>query len=67
MQDVYLLLTRGRSPEAPLWPLRPAQIIAEFMQASADLGMESLSPCRDSLRHGGASEDLLTKTRSIAE
>eukprot|EP00973_Karenia_brevis_P011048 1495612-Karenia_brevis.AAC.1 len=67
MESVYLLLVRGRPPDARLWPLEPAHIIAKFMQACMELGMDSLSPTRYSLRHGGASEDLLNKTRSLPE
>eukprot|EP00973_Karenia_brevis_P065592 9120330-Karenia_brevis.AAC.1 len=31
------------------------------------LDLSALNPCRYALRHGGASEDLLTKTRSVAD
>ena len=42
-----------------------AETAEAFREACLALGLEALKPCRYGLRHGGASEDILTKTRTI--
>ena len=64
--DLLAHLVRNRHPESPLWPLSPVEIISNFQTACASLGLQHLSPCRYSLRHGGASDDLLTLRRDLA-
>ncbi len=38
-----------------------------FLSACLELGLEVLSPCLYRLRHGGASEDLLSRQKSISD
>eukprot|EP00973_Karenia_brevis_P038145 5259176-Karenia_brevis.AAC.1 len=52
---------------AKLWPVDSGQVITTFQAACNQLGLDALQPTRYSLRHGGASEDLYTKSRTIAE
>ena len=61
------VLVSGRSPEAPLWTLNGADIIRDLNAAIVGLGLEHLEISRYSLRHGGASHDLLSGARSRAE
>ena len=42
-----------------------AETAEAFREACLALGLEALKPCRYGLRHCGASEDILTKTRTI--
>ena len=61
------LLKANRPPDARLWTISGARVIQLFLQAVAVLGMSLLAPVRYSLRHGGASDDILTKRRSLLE
>ncbi|WP_248793382.1 hypothetical protein, partial [Escherichia coli] len=54
-----------RPPAGPLWPNSAIETIDLFAAAVSFLGLESLNPSRYSLRHGGASEDILSKARSV--
>jgi hypothetical protein len=64
--DPFLrLLVTGRHPESPLWPITPGRLGFLFLSSVERLGMSSLRPVRYSLRHGGASDDLLTGFRTL--
>ena len=63
LDDFYRLLVQNRDPEEPLWPVRGHYAVSGFATACNQLGLQGLRPCRYGLRHGGASEDLVTKRR----
>ena len=66
--DPFLhVLIRGRSPEDSLWSLPGHVIRQDFLTAVINLQLSALNPCRYSLRHGGASHDALTGSRSLTE
>ena len=50
-----------------MWPFPPTVAISLLHQASAQLALGALGACRYSLRHGGASEDLLRRLRPPLE
>ena len=50
---------------ASLWPVNALETIDHFNEAVEALGLTNLHPTRYSLRHGGASDDILSKRRSI--
>ena len=64
---MFTRLIHGRCPEDPLWPLDHGHMILLFKNACSQLGMACLEPCLYSLRHGGASQDLLSRTRTLEE
>ena len=59
----FVALTSRRDPEDFLWPARGAELVEEFQLACLSFGLAHLKPCRYALRHGGASDDLLTRRR----
>ena len=61
------MLTSSRDPEICLWPTCAAHVIRCLDTACTRLGLESLNICRYSLRHGGASHDILSNRRSLLE
>ena len=61
------LLTNGRDKNDLLWTQPGAAVNAKFKTAVAALNLTALKPVRYSLRHGGASDDLLNRRRSIEE
>ena len=60
-------LTLNAPAGASLWNFTPAEVRAKFAQALTELGLQKESPSLYTLRHGGASHDLLSEARSIAE
>ena len=64
LHPFFVALTSHRDPESFLWPIRGAELVEEFQLACRSLGLSHLKPCRYALRHGGASDDLLTRRRS---
>ncbi len=56
-------LVCDRPANAPLWKVSPAMICDAFQEACTVLGLQPLQPCRYALRHGGASDDILTGRR----
>ena len=67
LHPFLLMLVLNRSPEDPLWPVPPSRVIALFLSSAARLGMAAMAPVRYSLRHGGASHDLLTSRRNVMD
>ena len=67
LDPFFRLLIRGRKSEDPLWPANAVQVLHWFNRAIDELGLNVLQPCRCSLRHGGASDDILTKRRTLLE
>ena len=57
----------GKQPQDPLWSVPLDKEINAFNDAVEVLQLQPLNPCRYAMRHGGASEDLLLKTRPLAE
>ena len=64
LHPFLVALTSHRDPESFLWPARGAELVEEFQLACLSLGFSHPKPCRYALRHGGASDDLLTRRRS---
>ena len=60
-------LIQGRPPHSPLWPVSGCRIRQDFMMAIQYLKLGCLCPCRYSLRHGGATHDLLSGQRSLID
>jgi len=67
IHDFFHLLTLNRQPEDLLWPIEVSAVLDLFNQSIANLKLESLQICRYSLRHGGASHDILSKHRTLIE
>jgi len=63
LTPAFDLLVQNRALDAPLWPEPPSRVVEDFKTAVEALGLSSLKLCRYGLRHGGASDDLLTKAR----
>ena len=61
----FCILTSNRNPEALLWG--EIDFLTEFRTATNEVGLSIINPTRYSLRHGGASEDLLSGTRTVLE
>ena len=59
-------LVQGRPPADPLWG-RSADDADTFRAMVDLLGLEALRPCRYAIRHGGASDDLLTNFRDLIQ
>ncbi|CAK0875049.1 unnamed protein product [Prorocentrum cordatum] len=53
-------------PNAPLFPITPAQAGTFFEQAAADVGVATLAPQLRQLRHAGPSVELAMKLRTLA-
>ena len=60
-------LTLARPSPGPLWDFSPYQLRQAWLNAVQTLGLAGLAPQLHSLRHGGASDDALTKRRTIQE
>ena len=63
----FARLTVGRRPEELLWPFSHADHLLLFEKVTSLLQLHALRPCLYALRHGGASDDLLTGRRSVME
>ncbi|CAE8661648.1 unnamed protein product [Polarella glacialis] len=63
----FVRLVKDGPGDAPLWPFPHSQMVEVFQKATERLGMGFLRPVLYSLRHGGASEDLLARKRSTLE
>ena len=59
-------LKTSRTESQCLWQASPEEDIAVFNSIADRLQLQRLHPCRYSLRHGGASEDLLSQVRDVA-
>jgi hypothetical protein len=60
-------LKASRGEDESLWRASPEDNIAMFNAISEQLNLTALQPTRYALRHGGASEDLLAKRRTLME
>ena len=65
-QLFHRLQSERRSAET-LWPHTPEQFIALWNQVVIELQLQPLNPCRYALRHGGASEDILSRRRLLVD
>lgn len=65
--EFFMKLTSGRHPESPLWSTMTSRALDLFSQCTTALNLEALNLCRYSLRHGGASEDIVTSRRTLLE
>ena len=61
------LKKRARCPSARLWSFEMGPANIERKSASDPLGLSEISPSLYSLRHGGASRDLLERRRTVQE
>ena len=57
----------ARPSPGPLWPFAAHQFRKEWTRCCSQLHLQALAPQPHGLRHGGASDDLLTKRRGAAE
>lgn len=65
--DHWLRTLKGSgAPRRPLWPFSLGQLARKFQEAMLACGLSHLKPVLYSIRHGGASEDLLRGTRDLA-
>jgi len=60
-------LKQSTAPSAPLWGPEVDQLGKLFAQACRRLSLDRLRPHLYSLRHGGASDDMLSQRRQLAE
>lgn len=60
-------LVAGRAGHEKLWPMSPKEDIETFNKCAKRLGLDRLGVARYSLRHGGASDDILTKRRGLKD
>ena len=60
----FLEVLAARPAEARLWPFTRKELEDKFREACVRLALQNLRPCLYSLRRGGASEDLLTRSRA---
>ena len=67
LEGVLAALTTGRPPTQRLWKATGSVSHQAFVETVELLHLTALKPTRYSLRHGGASEDLLGRKRSLAE
>ena len=58
---------KDRPADSPLIPLSATELLDQWKQAIAALGMDKLEVSRYSMRHSGASWDLLQRNRSISD
>ena len=67
----FLAQIKARNPNAQpqdrLWSFPVGELKEVFEDACRRLGLSHLQPCLYGLRHGGASEDLATKRRTLPE
>ena len=61
------LLVKGRSPRDKLWPFDVIELNMEFKRSVCACNLSHLEPTLYSLRHGGASEDVLRRRRTLEE
>jgi integrase len=67
MDPLLKALTANRKPDEMLWLDPHQKLVKEFSKAVTDLGLEHLGTCLYTLRHGGATHDILTRRRSMLE
>ena len=66
LHPFLMVLTCHRDPNAPLWNTNGGVVSEKLQRACRLLGLENLKATRYSLRHGGASHDLVTRFRDAA-
>ena len=64
---MFRRLQSERRNAETLWPHTPEQFIALWNQIVVELQLQPLNPCRYALRHGGASEDILSRRRLLVD
>ena len=67
LDPLFRQLSVSRAKEARLWPHSAEQFLAKWNQVIVELELGALNPCRYALRHGGASEDILSRQRLLAD
>eukprot|EP00435_Cladocopium_sp_Y103_P042198 s2255_g11.t1 len=67
MDPLLKALIANRKPDELLWLDPHQKLVKEFSKAVTDLGLEHLGTCLYTLRHGGATHDILTRRRSMLE
>ena len=60
-----MMLIAHRAPDILLWPISGPKLVTLFFEAVENLGMAALNPVRYSLRHGGASDDIISHRRTL--
>lgn len=67
MSAVWERLAAHRSPAAPLWSFGYGELRDAVEKAADAAKVRCLAPTLDSLRHGGASHDVIMGRRTLAE
>jgi hypothetical protein len=60
-------LIAGRDPEESLWSHPHSMLVDQFALAQKMMNLEHLNSCLYTLRHGGATHDILTRRRTVLE
>ena len=60
-------LVGHRPQDAALWPFPASEDLRTFNAALTAMKLDTLGGCRYGLRHGGASEDRMSKRRAVAD
>jgi hypothetical protein len=66
LDPLFRTLTKSGEPHEPLWPFSGEELSATFKKIMRCLDLGHLDQSLYCLRHGGASEDLLGRLRSVA-
>ena len=67
LDPLFRQLLAERAGATRLWPHTPDQFIVRWNQIVVELELAAVNPCRYALRHGGASEDILSQRRALAD
>ena len=67
LNPLLLRLINHRPPDSLLWVDPHTLLVDEFMAAQEALNLAHLNSCLYTLRHGGATHDILTRRRSMLE
>lgn len=67
LNPILLNLVANRKPDDPLWEHPHAKLVDGFAAAQESLKLGHLNSCLYTLRHGGATHDIMTRRRSMLE
>ena len=67
LNPILLQLVASRSPDEQLWEHPHGTLVDEFAAAQEFLKLGHLNSCLYTLRHGGATHDIMTRRRSMLE
>ena len=67
LHPILVSMISNRKPQDPLWRDSHPALVRTFSGITADLGLEHLGSCLYTLRHGGATHDIITRRRNMLE